>query len=84
MDITNVYTPTEKEVAELQKYVKDEYYKDLLIFCVEPKSWDDIRKLKVKQSKLFQILKDLKIIHGLGFNNDTKKYFTSDYAKSYL
>lgn len=78
------YKPNEKEIAELQKYVKDEDYKYLLNFCKEPKSWNDIRKLKVKQSKLFQVLKDLKIIHGLEFNNDTKEYFTSDYAKLYL
>ena len=72
----------EKAIAELQKYLQDEDYKGILSFCVEPKAWNEIRKLKVKQSKLFQILKDLKVVKALDFANG--KYYTTSFAKELL
>lgn len=72
----------EKNVAELQKYLKDEDYRSVLTFCLEPKPWDEIRKLKVKQSKLFQIMKDLKVATALEFANG--KYCTTGFAKDIL
>lgn len=72
----------EKELAELQKYLEDEEYKTLLSFCVEPKKWNEIQKLKVKRGKLFQILKDLKTVKALDFADG--KYFTAAFAKEYL
>ena len=73
---------SDKELADLQNYLKDEDYKTMLNFCLEPKSWDEIRKLKVKQSKLFQIMKDLKVAKALEFNGG--KYFTASFAKQVL
>lgn len=67
---------------KLQGYIKDSDYKMVLSFCIEPKAWDDIRKLKIKQSKLFQMMKDLKVAKGLEFNNG--KYFTASFAKEML
>ena len=72
----------EKELAELQKYMQDEDYKAILSFCVEPRAWSEIRKLKVKQSKLFQILKDLKLVKALDFADG--KYYATSFAKDFL
>ena len=72
----------EKEISDLQNYLKDEDYKVLLTFCMEPKSWDEIRKMKIKQSKLFQILKDLKTSKAIEFSEG--KYFAAQFTKPYL
>ena len=72
----------EKELAELQKYLADEDYKQLLSFCLEPKGYNEIRKLKVKQSKLFQMLKDLKVMKALEFADG--KYYAADFVKEFL
>jgi hypothetical protein len=73
----------EKELAELQKYLKDADYKMIISFCQEPKAWDEISKLKqIKQSKLFQIMKDLKTVKALEFNGG--KYFTASFVKDML
>jgi len=74
---------TEKELAELQKYLKDADYKTIISFCLEPKGWDDISKIKqIKKSKLFQIMKDLKTAKALEFNGG--KYFTASFVKDML
>jgi hypothetical protein len=72
----------ENEVAELQKYLNDGDYKMLLSFCVEPKAWADISKLKLKKGKMFQIMKDLKIINALAFSDG--KYYAAPYTQEYL
>lgn len=72
----------EKEIAELQKYLQDGDYKKILSFCQEPKSWNEIRKVKVKQSKLFQILKDLKIVKALEFADG--KYYAASFTEEFL
>lgn len=72
----------EKEIAELQKYLNDEDYKMLLTFCVEPKAWKEISKLKLKKGKIFQILKDLKIVKALEFADG--KYYAASFAQEFL
>jgi len=54
----------------------------LLSFCVEPKAWADISKLKLKKGKMFQIMKDLKIINALAFSDG--KYYAAPYTQEYL
>ncbi|MFQ6053082.1 MAG: hypothetical protein ACE5OO_02475 [Candidatus Bathyarchaeia archaeon] len=72
----------EKELEELQRYLQDEDYKKLLCFCKEPKSWNEIRKLKMKQSKLFQILKDLKTAKALEFADG--KYYSAAHTMEFI
>ena len=72
----------EKEIAELQRYLQDGDYMKLLSFCQEPKAWNEIRKMKVKQSKLFQILKDLKIVKALEFADG--KYYAASFTEEFL
>jgi len=69
-------------VTQLQKYLVDIDYKKILTYCVEPKQWNDIAKLNIKQSKVFQILKDLKTIKALEFSDG--KYLTASYAKEHI
>ncbi len=69
-------------ITQLQKYLVDADYKQILAYCVEPKQWKDIAKLKVKQSKIFQILKDLKTIKALEFSDG--KYLTASYVKEHI
>ncbi len=75
-----------KALAELQKYLRDEDYCKVLGFCLEPRSWNDIRQLnkgaKIKESKLFQIMRDLKLVGALEFNDG--KYSTSTFARDLL
>lgn len=72
----------EKEIFDLQRFLKDEDYKTVMVLCLEPKSWGDIQKTRIKQSKLFQILKDLKLAKCLEFNGG--KYCTAAFVKEYL
>jgi hypothetical protein len=76
----------EKALAELQKYLRDEDYCKVLGFCLEPRSWNDIRQLnkgaKIKESKLFQIMRDLKLVGALEFRDG--KYYTSDLARNVM
>lgn len=72
----------EKELMELQKYLEDEDYKTLLSFCVEPRKWNEISKLKMKKSKLFQMLKDLKTSKAMEFADG--KYYAAAFTKEFL
>jgi len=74
--------PNEKEIAELQNHLNDEDYKTILNFCIEPKAWKEISKLKVKRGKLFQILKDLKTIKALEFADG--KYYAASFTQEFL
>ena len=69
-------------MAELRKYLENEDYRKLLTFCLEPKAWNEIRKMKIKQSKLFQILKDLKMAKALEFADG--KYYAAAFTKELL
>lgn len=69
-------------IVQLKKFLEDDDYKDLLEFCCEPKAWKEIRKLKIKQSKMFEIMKDLKTTNNLQFNDG--KYFTPEFVKAHL
>lgn len=72
----------EKEIAELQKYLNDEDYKMLLAFCAEPKEWKEISRLKIKKGKMFQVLKDLKVITALEFADG--KYYAASFTQEFL
>ncbi|MFP3951095.1 MAG: hypothetical protein ACLFVP_02990 [Candidatus Bathyarchaeia archaeon] len=67
---------------KLEDLLQDEDYKELLNYCLEPKAWKEIRKLKIHDSKLFDLLKDLKKNKALQFSEG--KYYTADFAKEYL
>jgi hypothetical protein len=71
-----------EQLVDLQKYLQDHDCIDLLSFCAEPKSWNEIRKLKVKDSKLFKMMKELKTAKALGFTDG--KYFTAPFVKEHL
>jgi hypothetical protein len=71
-----------EEVAKLRRYLEDEDYKRLLSFCCEPKTWREIMKMGVKRDRLFDILKDLKLVKALGFADG--KYYTTEAARSFL
>jgi hypothetical protein len=60
----------------------DEDCKKVLIHCKEPKSFNEMKGAEVKQSKLFKILKELKISEALLFADG--KYYTSPDAFAYL
>ncbi|MBD3206989.1 hypothetical protein GF319_11695 [Candidatus Bathyarchaeota archaeon] len=66
----------------IKEHLADENYALLLRECKEPKSFNEIRKLKLKESVLFQALKDLKLSEALLF--DDGKYYTSPEAFEYL
>lgn len=72
----------EEEVAKLRRYLQDEDYKRLLFFCCEPRSWREIMDMGVKRDRLFDILKDLKLVKALGFSDG--KYYTTESARSLL
>lgn len=72
----------DENLVKLQKYLEDEDYKELIEFCCEPRAWNEISKLKIKKSKLFQILKDLKISSTLKFADG--KYYAASFVKEYL
>lgn len=71
-----------EDIEQLKKYLEDNDYRILLDFCCEPRAWKEISKLKIKQSKMFQMLKDLKTTNALQFNDG--KYYTPTFVKEYL
>jgi len=73
---------TEVNVDELQKWLADEDCKQLLTFCLEPKEWKEISKLKIKQSKMFKMLKELKTSNALQFADG--KYYSAPVVREYL
>lgn len=72
----------DESLAQLQKYLEDEDYKEMLKFCCEPKAWKEISKLKMKRSKMFTILKDLKTSSILEFADG--KYYVASFVKEYI
>jgi len=69
-------------VATLQSLLKDENCLKVLIHCKEPKTFNEIKKSKVKEGKMFSVLKDLKTSEALLFADG--KYYTSPEALKYL
>jgi len=72
----------EENGAKLRELIGDEQCKQLLEFCLEPRAWREIQKLKIKPNKLFGLMKDLKTIKALDFADG--KYFSADIVKEYL
>jgi hypothetical protein len=72
-----------KDIEKLKGYLqKDEDYKKMLDFCLEPKEFRDIQGLKIRKDKLFNIVLDLKTMNALEFNNG--KYSTAAFVKEHL
>jgi len=69
-------------VENLKQQMQDEDCKKLLTHCKEPKSFNEIKKAKIKESKLFKLLKELKLSEALLFADG--KYYTSPDAFEYL
>ena len=73
-------------VDALKQQLSDEDCKKILDICKEPKPFKDLRKAskaaKIKEGKLFKILKDLKLSEALLFADG--KYYTSPEALEYL
>ena len=69
-------------VESLKVSMQDEDCKKLLTHCKEPKSFNEIKKAKIKESKLFKLLKELKLSEALLFADG--KYYTSPEALEFL
>jgi len=73
---------SDENLAQLKEFLDDEDYKMILEFCCEPKAWKEVSKLKIKQSRFLNILKDLKVSETLLFADG--KYYTAPFAKEYM
>ena len=71
-----------ENIEQLKMFLDDEDYKRVLEFCLEPKSWNEISKLKIKQSKILKLLKDLKVSETLLFADG--KYYSAPFVKEYM
>lgn len=76
------FTMAEDNGARLRELIGDEQCKRLLEFCIEPREWKEIQKLKIKSHKIFGLMKELKTIKALEFADG--KYFSADFVKEYL
>ena len=72
----------EELLEQLRRYLEDEEYRKLLSFCCEPRDWRELTKAGVKRDRLFDILRDLKLVKALAFADG--KYYTTEMAKSLL
>ena len=68
------------DVEVLKKHLEDEDFVKILNHCREPKTYTEIRAAKVKEGKLFKILKELKVNEALLFA-DGKYYSSPDALK---
>lgn len=75
-------TKTGLNLQNLQVHLKDENCRKVLIHCKEPKTLSEIRKTKISEGKLFNVLKDLKLSEALLFAEG--KYYTSPDAIRFL
>ena len=62
-------------IESLKKQLQDDDCKKLLTHCKEPKTFNEIRKAKIKEGKLFKLIKELKVNEALLFADG--KYYTS-------
>ena len=69
-------------VDVLKKNLEDADCLKLLNHCIEPKTFNEIKKTKIKDSKLFKILKEMKVAEALSFADG--KYYTTQEAQEYL
>ncbi|MFH0850823.1 MAG: hypothetical protein V1924_07790 [Candidatus Bathyarchaeota archaeon] len=69
-------------VATLQTLLKDENCLKVLTHCKEPKTFNEIKKTKIGEGKIFSVLKDLKTSEALLFADG--KYYTSPDAMKFL
>ncbi len=72
----------EEELAQLRRYLENEDYRKLLSFCCEPRNWRELSKAGIRQERLFDIVRDLKLVKALAFADG--KYYTTEMAKSLL
>jgi len=66
------------DIEVLKKHLEDEDFVKILNHCREPKAYNEMKGAKVKQSKLFKILKELKENEALLFADG--KYYSSPEA----
>ena len=70
------------DVELLRKHLEDEDFVTILNHCREPKSYKEMKAAKVKDSKLFKVLKELKLNEALLFADG--KYYASPEALKLL
>ncbi len=70
------------DIEVLKKQLEDEDFVKILNHCREPKTYNEMKAAKVKDSKLFRILKELKINEALLFADG--KYYSSPEALKLL
>ena len=66
------------DIEVMKKHLKDEDFVKVLNHCREPKTYNEMKGANVKQSKLFMILKELKVNKALLFADG--KYYSSPEA----
>jgi hypothetical protein len=66
------------DVELLKKHLEDEDFVKILNHCREPKTYKEMKGAKVRDSKLFKVLKELKINEALFFADG--KYYSSPEA----
>lgn len=69
-------------IDTLKQQLTDEDCKKVLTHCRDPKSFQEIRATKIKEGKLFKVLKELKISEALLFADG--KYYTSPEVLEHL
>ena len=69
-------------VESLKKQILDENCLKVLTHCKEPKTFKEIKSTKIKEGKLLNVLKELKISEALLFADG--KYYTSPDAFEYI
>jgi hypothetical protein len=73
---------SDETLAKLKGWMGDADYKTLLEFCLEPKTWKEIAKIKIKDSKKFEILKNLKTCEAIQFADG--KYYSAAFIRDLL
>jgi hypothetical protein len=66
------------DMEVLKKQLEDEDFVKILNHCREPKTYGEMKGAKVKQGKLFKVLKELKVNEALLFADG--KYYSSPEA----
>lgn len=66
------------DIEVLKKQLEDEDFVKILNHCREPKTYNEMKGAKVKQGKLFKVLKELKVNDALLFADG--KYYSSPEA----
>ena len=69
-------------IDNVKQQLTDDDCKKVLTHCKDPKSFQEIRSTKIKEGKLFKVLKELKLSEALLFADG--KYYTSPEVFEYL